>query len=62
MKKKEVRGIWKKLMTSVKKALTANNKSLMKNLEMDLKRSLAVVSDKNLKKAISKKKPITIHA
>ena len=56
MKKKKIKGITKKLIVSVKKALTDNNKSLINTLEKDLKKSIKVVSAKKSKKEVTKKK------
>jgi len=58
MKKKEIKGLRKKLIVSVKKALNANNKSLIDILEKDLKKSIKVVSVKHTKKNVTKKKPV----
>ena len=54
MKKKKIKGITKKLIVSVKKALTDNNKSLINTLEKDLKKSIKVVSAKKSKKEVTK--------
>ena len=62
MKKKEIKGLRKKLIVSVKKALNANNKSLINILEKDLKKSIKVVSLKHTKKNITKKKPVAAEA
>jgi hypothetical protein len=40
MKKKEIKEIRKRLVLSVEKALTANNKNLIKTLEKNLKKSM----------------------
>jgi hypothetical protein len=62
MKKKKIKGITRKLIVSVKKALTDNNKSLINTLEKDLKKSIKVVSAKKSKKEVTKKKPAAVKA
>ena len=62
MKKKEIKGLRKKLIVSVKKALTDNNKSLINALEKDLKRSLKVVSVKKARKGETKEKLVATEA
>lgn len=60
MKKKEIKSIRKKLIGSVKKALTANNQSLITTLEKDLKKSIKVVETRKSKKRVTKKNPVAI--
>jgi hypothetical protein len=62
MKKKEIKGIKKKLIVSVKKALNANNKSLIATLEKDLKNAVKVVETKKAKKRVTMKQPATVEA
>jgi len=56
--KKEIKGIKNRLIVSVKKVLSANDKSLVKTLEKDLKRSLKIISVKKTKKGATRKKPV----
>ena len=62
MKKKEIKGIKKKLIDSVKKALNANNKSLISTLEKDLKQSIKTVSVKKVKKRRTNVNPEAVKA